>query len=247
MEDFALYVAVGFIAQLVDGALGMAFGLLGTSVMMAGGVPPAIASASVHAAEVFTTAISGYSHWRFKNVDWNIARRLALPGAIGGALGAFILSSVPADTIRPVVDLYLLSMGSWILWRALRRYVAVSSLPNWLPALGLGGGFLDAIGGGGWGPIVTSTLIGRGAQPRFVIGSVSLSEFFVTLVVSATFLTTIGLELWPIIAGLILGGALAAPIAAIVASRLRARVLMIIVGLVIIGLSGFALFSMELG
>lgn len=243
-EDFALYVAVGFIAQLVDGALGMAFGLLSTSFMMAGGVPPAIASASVHAAEVFTTALSGAAHWRFGNVRWRIVGRLALPGAVGGALGAYILTTVPVDVIKPVVNVYLVVMGLWILWKAYRRRMPVAEPPRWTPVLGLGGGFLDAIGGGGWGPLVTSTLIGQGGQPRFVIGSVSLSEFFVTLTVSATFITTIGLELWPIIAGLILGGSVAAPLAAFVAKRVPARVLMIMAGSVIVGLSAFPLFSL---
>lgn len=242
-EDFALYVAVGFLAQLVDGGIGMAFGLLGTSVMMAGGVPPALASASVHAAEVFTTALSGISHWRFGNVRWSIVGRLALPGAIGGALGAYILTTVPVDIIKPVVNVYLIVLGLWILWKAFRKRLAATEPPGWIPALGLGGGFLDAIGGGGWGSLVTSTLIGQGSQPRFVIGSVSLSEFFVTLTVSATFLTTIGLELWPIIAGLSLGGGMAAPLAAVVAKLIPSRVLMIMAGLVIVGLSGFALFS----
>ena len=242
-EDFALYVAVGFLAQLVDGAIGMGFGLLGTSFMMAGGIPPAVASASVHAAEVFTTAMSGLSHWRFGNVHWGIVGRLALPGAIGGALGAYILTTVPVDIIKPMVNIYLVLMGLWILWKVFRRRLATVDPPSWISALGFGGGFLDAIGGGGWGPLVASTLIGQGGSPRFVIGSVSLSEFFVTLTVTATFLTTIGLELWPIIAGLILGGGVAAPLAAITTKYLPSRILMIMAGGMIVGLSTFSLLS----
>jgi len=244
VEDFLLYVAVGFLAQLVDGALGMAFGLIGTSVMLAGGVPPAVASASVHAAEVFTTAISGSAHWRFGNVRWNIVARLAVPGAIGGAIGAYVLASAPAETIRPFVNAYLVGMGCWILWKAFHKRIVESALPRWTPLLGFGGGFLDATGGGGWGPLVTSTLIGQGGHPRYVIGSVSLSEFVVTLTVSATFLMTIGLELWPVIAGLILGGSIAAPLAAFAAKHVPMRGLMVLVGLIIIALSGYALLPL---
>ena len=236
-EDFALFAAVGFIAQLVDGCIGMAFGLLGTSVLLASGVTPVIASSTVHAAEVFTTGISGLSHWRFGNINWRLAFRLAVPGAVGGALGAYVLTTIPVDVIKPVINVYLLLMGLWILYKAFHKWMAPADPPAWAPALGLAGGFLDAIGGGGWGPMVTSTLIGQGTAPRFVVGSVSLSEFLVTTTVSITFLGTIGLELWPIIAGLILGGALAAPLAAFGAKKVPARGLMVLAALVILGLS----------
>jgi uncharacterized protein len=237
LGDFVLYVAVGFAAQLVDGAIGMAYGLSGTTVMLSFGIPPATASASVHAAEVFTTGISGFSHWRFGNVDWSFVRRLAVPGMAGGALGAYLLTTIPGDTIAPFVNGYLLVMGAWILWKAFRQRPAVAEPPRWLGPLGFGGGFLDAIGGGGWGPMVTSTLLGQGTTPRFTIGSVNFTEFFVTVTISVTFLGTIGLELWPIIAGLILGGALAAPVAAYAAYRIPDQPLMILVGSVIVLLS----------
>lgn len=235
--DLVLYVAVGFAAQLVDGAIGMAYGLSATSVMLSFGIPPATASASVHAAEVFTTGISGFSHWRFGNVDWAFVSRLALPGMAGGALGAYLLTTVPGDAIAPFIHAYLLSMGAWILWKALRARPTVAEPPRWIGPLGFGGGFLDAIGGGGWGPMVTSTLLGHGTTPRFTIGSVNFTEFFVTATISATFLGTIGLELWPIIAGLIVGGALAAPLAAYAAFKIPERPLMILVGSVIALLS----------
>ena len=238
-DDLILFVAVGFAAQLVDGAIGMAYGLSGTTVMLSLGFPPATASASVHAAEVFTTGISGLSHWRFGNVDWTFVRRLAIPGVVGGAVGAYVLTTLPGDTIRPFVSAYLLLMGAWILWKALRnnRASAADEPPRWIMPLGLGGGFLDAIGGGGWGAMVTSTLLGHGTRPRFTIGSVNAAEFFVTAAISVTFLGTIGLELWPIIAGLILGGALAAPLAAYAAKAIPDRPLMILVGSVIVLLS----------
>jgi uncharacterized membrane protein YfcA len=237
-DEFILFVAVGFTAQLVDGAIGMAYGLSGTTVMLSLGFPPATASASVHAAEVFTTGISGLSHWRFGNIDWSFVWYLAVPGMLGGAVGAYLLTTLPGDAIAPFVSVYLLLMGAWILWKALRsERPAGAEPPRWIAPLGLGGGFLDAIGGGGWGPMVTSTLLGHGITPRYTIGSVSFAEFFVTVTISVTFLETIGLELWPIIAGLILGGALAAPLAAYAAKAIPDRPLMILVGSVIVLLS----------
>ena len=236
-DDLVLFVAVGFAAQLVDGAIGMAYGLSATTVMLNFGIPPATASASVHAAEVFTTGISGFSHWRFGNVDWRFVRRLAVPGMLGGAAGAYVLTTLPGDAIAPYVSAYLLLMGTWILWKAFRNVRTGAEPPRWIVPLGLGGGFLDAIGGGGWGPMVTSTLLGHGTTPRFTIGSVNFAEFFVTVTISATFLGTVGLELWPIVAGLIVGGALAAPIAAYAAKAIPDRPLMILVGSVIVLLS----------
>jgi hypothetical protein len=236
-EDFILFVVVGFAAQMVDGAIGMAYGLSATSVLLGFGVPPATASASVHAAEVFTTGISGASHWRFGNVRWSMVWRLAIPGMIGGAAGAYLLTTIPGDIVRPLVNTYLLAMGGWILWRALHVRKPVDTAPRWIGPIGLGGGFIDAIGGGGWGPVVTSTLIGQGVKARYTIGSVNCAEFFVTLTISLTFLGTIGLELWPIIAGLILGGAMAAPLAAFAARKIPDRPLMILVGCVIMLLS----------
>ena len=215
----------------------MAYGVSATTVLLGLGVAPSVASASVHAAEVFTTGASGAAHWWAGNVDKRLLLRLAIPGMIGGAIGAYLLTTLPGSIIRPVVSAYLLLMGTLILWRALRPRVAESSTPRHLTALGLAGGFLDAIGGGGWGAMVTSTLIGQGAAPRLVIGSVNLAEFFVTAVVTATFVMTIGLELWPMITGLVLGGVLAAPFAALLTRHVPDRALMLAVGVVIILLS----------
>jgi hypothetical protein len=236
LEQLLLFAAIGFAAQLVDGAIGMAYGLTGTSVLLGFGVPPATASASIHAAEMFTTGASGLAHWRFGNIQFAWVARLAIPGMIGGAAGAFLLVSFPSQTVRPFVAAYLLAMGVLIIHRALRN-ATQSKEPKRIESLGLVGGFLDAVGGGGWGSIVTSTLIGRGASPRFAIGSVNMAEFFVTATISATFLATIGLELWPIIAGLIAGGIVAAPLAALATKKLPHRPLMMLVGGAIVLLS----------
>jgi uncharacterized protein len=242
-DYFLLFVAVGFIAQMVDGAIGMAYGVTSTSVLLSVGVAPATASAAVHAAEVFTTGASGLAHWRFGNIDRSLIWRLAIPGMIGGALGAYVLTSIPGEVIRPYVSGYLLLLGLFILWKAASARPAVGPPPSRVAPLGFVGGVFDAIGGGGWGPIVTSTLLGQGTTPRYAIGSVNLAEFFVTLTISATFLFTIGLTLWPIIAGLVVGGVLAAPFAAYATKRLPDKVLMVLVGCVVVLLSSRSLLK----
>ncbi|NPV07593.1 MAG: sulfite exporter TauE/SafE family protein [Anaerolineae bacterium] len=237
METVVIAAVVGFLAQMVDGALGMAYGVTCTTFLLAMGVPPAAASASVHTAEVFTTAVSGVSHWRLGNVDRALFWRLLAPGVLGGVIGAYILVSVPTDVIRPVVAVYLAAMGLLILVKALRRYQPRPNLGAGVVPLGLLGGLCDAIGGGGWGPIVTSTLVARGGSPRKTIGSVNSSEFFVTLAQSVTFLLAIGLTGWQVTLGLLLGGVVAAPLAALACSRVPARALMAAVGVVILVLS----------
>ncbi|NOT71655.1 MAG: sulfite exporter TauE/SafE family protein [Hyphomicrobium sp.] len=237
-EDILLYVAVGFAAQMVDGAIGMAYGITSSTVLLSLGIAPATASACVHAAETFTTAVSGISHWKFGNIDWRLVRRLALPGAIGGGIGAYVLANVDGNVIKPYIAGYLVLMGLFILWKAISHEPKENSEPpKHVGPLGFFGGLVDSIGGGGWGPIVTTTLIGSGTTPRYAIGSVNLTEFFVTLTISATFLFTIGLELFPIIAGLLVGGVIAAPFAAYATKHLPDKVLMIIVGSVIVLLS----------
>ncbi|MEB2287831.1 MAG: sulfite exporter TauE/SafE family protein [Anaerolineae bacterium] len=235
-EDFLLYLLVGFAAQLIDGALGMAYGVSSTTFLLSTGIGPAAASASVHMAEVFTTLASGLSHLKFGNVDRALFRRLVIPGVIGGMLGAYTLSELPGDKIKPFVSVYLMLMGLRILWKALRKPGPASPLQRVVP-LGVLGGFFDAIGGGGWGPIVTTTLVANGHNPRISIGSVNLAEFFVTFAESAIFLLTIRLTNLSIIVGLIAGGVAAAPLAAVVCRRLSPRRLMAAVGLLIIFLS----------
>jgi uncharacterized protein len=236
-EEFLIFMAVGLAAQMVDGAIGMAYGVTASSVLLSVGVPPVTASAAVHAAETVTTAASGYAHWRLGNIDRSLIWRLAVPGMVGGAIGAYVLTAIPGEAIRPYVSGYLLLLGLFILWKALRARAAAALPPSRVAPLGFVGGLLDSIGGGGWGPIVTSTLLGQGATPRYAIGSVNIAEFFVTMTISATFLITVGVTLWPIIAGLVLGGVLAAPFAALVAKHLPDKVLMIMVGSVVVILS----------
>jgi len=243
-NEFLLFVAVGFLAQMVDGAIGMAYGVTSTSVLLSVGVPPASASAAVHAAETFTTGASGLAHWRFGNIDRNLIWRLAIPGVVGGVLGAYVLTSIPGEIIRPYVSGYLLFLAVLILWRALTSRPHSSSLPpSGVAPLGFVGGFLDSIGGGGWGPLVTSSLLSQGTTPRYAIGSVNLAEFFVTAAISATFVFTIGLTLWPVIAGLVLGGVIAAPLAAYATKHLPHKMLMIMVGCVVLALSARNLFK----
>ena len=234
--NIVVFIAAGFIAQIIDGALGMAYGVSSNTFLLSLGIPPAAASASVHAAEVFTSGISGLSHLRLGNVDKELFSKLLIPGVVGGAAGAYVLTTAPTSTIKPVVSAYLLLMGLLILRRSLQQTGETPARAHTVP-LGLLGGFFDAIGGGGWGPIVTSTMVATGNHPRFVIGSVNMAEFFVTLCESITFILTIGLAHANIIVGLIIGGTLAAPLAAYVCKWLPTRALMRMVAALIIVLS----------
>jgi uncharacterized membrane protein YfcA len=244
MDDWWLFFAVGVIAQAVDGALGMAFGVTATTVMLSFGTPPAQASAMVHIAEMFTTAASGASHWWHRNIDWGIVRRIAVPGTIGGIIGATILANVDGKKIAPLVTIYLALLGLVIIAKALRQFRLFESGHRGMPAVGFGGGLLDAIGGGGWGPIVTSTLIGGGQVPRYVIGSVNLTEFFVTVATSAAFAVSLGwADLTPVIP-LVLGGLVVAPFAGYLTRVIPAKVLMVAVGLLVLMISGRSLLKL---
>jgi uncharacterized membrane protein YfcA len=230
-------VLVGFVAQLVDGALGMAYGLVSTSFLLAFGVPPAAASAAVHAAEMFTTGASGAAHiWR-RNVQWDLVWKLAPAGIIGGVVGALTLSYLPIAIMKPIVSAYLLCMGAYVLVLALRGPIAPPDQPKGVKRLGRVGGFLDAAGGGGWGPIVTTTLLGRGHAPRQAVGSVNTSEFLVTAAISASFFFALGSVRWTDIIGLLIGGVIAAPIAAFAVSVVRPRVLMATIGCFVVSLA----------
>jgi len=225
------FIAVGFAAQMIDGALGMAFGVVNSTLLVSFlGVSPALASASVHAVETFTTAASGISHVLHRNVDWRLFRRLVIPGMIGGAIGAYVLSNIDGSVAKPLVMAYLAIIGLYLLYRAWQG-IGEPRQPRIIEPLGLIGGFLDAVGGGGWGPVVTSNLLVQGANPRSTIGTVNTSEFFLTATISATFIATMGFAAFTIASlGILIGGLTAAPFGAILAKRIPARQLMALVG-----------------
>ncbi len=234
-SEILYYIAGGFIAQMIDGALGMAYGVTATTFLLSVGITPAAASASVHASEVFTSGVSGYMHLKFGNVNSKLFKTLVIPGIIGAVLGAYVLSSLEEYSayIKPIVSIYTLFLGIIIIRKALIKRMEKRQLKR-VGLLALFGGYLDSIGGGGWGPIVSSTLIASGRHPKYTIGSVNLTEFFVSLASSITFFTVIGLGYWQVIIGLILGGVVAAPIAAKLANKLPVKSMMILVGMVII-------------
>lgn len=234
--EFGLYVAAGFIAQLIDGALGMAYGVSASSLLMAFGVPPAATSATVHAAECFTTGASAISHHAFGNVDRYLFRRLLIPAVLGAIIGAYVLSAFDGDMLKPYVSGYLIIMGLVIIAKAFFR-VPPRNVTTHLTPLGFFGALVDAMGGGGWGPIVASNLIVRGNDVRITVGSVNAVEFFVTLAASLTFLLTIGLTHWSIILGLALGGVIAAPLGAWAAKRIPHKPFMILVGVLVTAVS----------
>ncbi|MEP9401827.1 sulfite exporter TauE/SafE family protein [Sphingomonas sp. VNH70] len=240
----AEFIAAGFAAQLVDGALGMAFGVISSTLLVSViGLPPATASASVHLVECFTTGVSGISHALHKNVNWKLFWRLVLPGVAGGVTGAYILSTLDASVTRPFVMTYLALIGVYLLWRGL-RHPPEPREPKVIAPLGLIGGFLDAAGGGGWGPVVTSNLLVQGSAPRTTIGTVNTVEFFLTLSVSLTFLLNLGLSAFTTaVSGLLIGGIIAAPFGAIIAKRVPARALLILVGIVLTITSAYSVYK----
>lgn len=236
VEEFALYVAIGFAAQVVDGALGMAYGVTASSLLLGAGVPPAVSSATVHAAECFTTGVSAASHRAFGNIDREQFRKLLLPAMLGAATGAYLLARLPGDALKPWIAGYLVLMGVVILSKAFRECPS-RRVTRRLAPLGFVGALVDAIGGGGWGPIVASNLLARGNGFRMTVGTVNAVEFFVTLTASVVFLVTLGLANWQVVAGLAIGGVLAAPFGGWLVSRVRPKPMLILVGLLVIGLS----------
>jgi uncharacterized membrane protein YfcA len=237
-----LFIAIGFAAQLVDGALGMAYGQISSTLLISMGVPPAAASAGVHTAETFTTAVSGISHVAHRNVDWKLFFRLAIPGVVGGVLGAYVLTQIDATTAKPVVLTYLTALGLYLFYRGV-MHRHTERRPKVVSPLGLLGGFLDAAGGGGWGGIVTSNLLVQGSNPRKTIGTVNTAEFFLTVTISATFLATLGWEAFTTAtAGLLMGGVVAAPFGAFIAKRVNPDTLLTFVGALLTATSLYGLY-----
>lgn len=233
---FLFMLAVGFFAQMVDGALGMGYGVISTTLLLSGGLNPAVISGSIHTAEMFSSGASGFSHYKFGNVNMKLFKTLLIPGVLGAILGAVLLGYAGdsyAGYIKPVISVYTFILGVRILSHAFKKEVKPKKIKRagWLAGFG---GFLDSFGGGGWGPIVTSTLIAKGKTPKYVIGSVSLTEFFVTLASALTFFVILGVSHLGAIFGLIGGGLLAAPIAAKLAGKLPVKKMFIGVGIVVL-------------
>ena len=236
-SDFALYLLVGLAAQLVDGALGMAYGVTSTSFLLSLGVPPAISSTSVHVAEMFTTGASAISHFRYKNINKKLFKSLLIPGVLGAITGAYLLSDViDGDFVKPYIAAYMLVLGLIIIRKALQKNL-VKNKTKKIGILAAAGGFLDSIGGGGWGPIVTSTLLGQGRDPRYTIGSVNAAEFVIAFASGVTFLLFTGVSSWQVVSGLIIGGVIAAPFGAMLVGKIKRKPLMLIIGVLVIGLS----------
>lgn len=238
------FILIGFAAQLVDGAVGMAFGVIMNTLLVGVlGVPPALASQRVHVVECFTTATSAISHLLHRNIDGRLFARLLIPGLIGGVTGAYLLSNIHADFVKPFVLGYLSLIGLYLLWRGL-SYEHKHREAKIIEPLGLVGGFLDAAGGGGWGPVVTSNLLVQGAEPRKVVGTVNSVEFFLTVAVSATFISQLGIaDLAGATLGLLIGGVMGAPLGAFAARHFPAKWMLTLVGIVLTLTSGYGVYK----
>ena len=237
---FLLFVAVGFVAQLIDGSLGGGFGVISSSVLIATGVPPAAASAGIHAVKVVTAPISGFSHAMAGNVDWRLFWRLAIPGVLGAIAGAWLLTGLPVQTARLLIHVYLGVLGAMLLLRKPMRHGPHGD-PKRVGPLGLAAGVLDSAGGGGWGPIVTPNLILKGVWPRKAVGTTNMAEFLVAIASSVTFILALGWDaLGDAVLGLLIGAVVAAPLGALLARRLPAAILVRLVGalLVVASLAG---------
>jgi uncharacterized membrane protein YfcA len=230
LVDLLPFIAAGFAAQLVDGALGMAFGVISNTLLISLGVAPAAASAGVHTVETFTTCASGLSHIAHRNVDWWLLARLTIPGVVGAVIGAYVLTHIDGSTAKPFVLGYLTLIGLFLFWRGL-RFPPQHRPAKIIEPLALAGGFLDAAGGGGWGPVVTGNLLVQGADPRRTIGTVNTSEFLVTVTSAATFIAALGWATFTVATlGLLIGGIVAAPLGAWLVKRIAPKPLLVLVG-----------------
>jgi uncharacterized protein len=238
------FIAVGFFAQLIDGSIGMAFGVITNTMLVTMlGMPPAQASARVHLVEMFTTAASGLSHIYHRNVDWKLFSRLAIPGVIGAVTGAYLLTQIDGAVAKPFVMAYLSCIGVYLLYRAW-GYSHTPREPKVIAPLAMVGGFLDAAGGGGWGPVVTSNLLIQGSSPRMTVGTVNTAEFFLTTAASITFISQLGLEAFTASTlGLLIGGLAAAPLGALLTKRIPPQRLLLLVGIVLTATSLFSLYK----
>lgn len=234
-----VFILIGFFAQLVAGSLGMGYGTISSTILLTSGIPPVVISASVHTARLFTTLVSAISHHYLRNINTKILKKLILPGMIGGVIGVLVLTSFPGEYIKPFMSIYLLVMGIRILLKAFNKKLFQKSKQGMekISFLALIGGFLDAVCGGGWGPIVTSTLLSSDDQPRYIIGTVITAEFFVTAIEVAVFFAFITLMDWQVIIGLTFGGIISAPIGALICKYVPAKKLMFLVGILICVLS----------
>lgn len=247
MQTLIFIALAGVAAQLVDGGLGMGFGVTSTTILiLLAGLGPAQASAVVHTAEVGTTLVSGISHWKFGNVDWKVVFRLGVPGAVGAFAGATFLSNLSMEAAAPVTATILALIGMNLVWRFSKGKVrrTFSNRPHsrgFLGGLGIVGGFIDASGGGGWGPVTTSTLLSVGrTEPRKIVGTVNTAEFLVSLAATLGFIIGLWSDLvdnLAAVAALLIGGSIAAPIAAWLISRVNATVLGGVVGTAIVALN----------
>ena len=240
--DLLPFAAAGFAAQLVDGSLGMAFGVISNTLLISLGVAPAAASAGVHTVESFTTCVSGISHIAHRNVDWKLLARLTLPGMIGAAVGAYVLTRIDGATAKPFVLGYLSLIGLFLIWRGV-RYPPEHRPAKVVEPLALAGGFLDAAGGGGWGPVVTGNLLVQGADPRRTIGTVNTSEFLVTVTSALTFIAALGLAAFTVATlGLLIGGIVAAPIGAWLVKKIPPKPLLVLVGVLLTLTSAYGIY-----
>lgn len=243
-ETFFWFMLAGFLAQIIDGSIGMAYGVSSNSLLLSFGLSPKLASASVHTAEIFTTGVSGLSHIKFGNFDKKLFFQLAIPGILSASIGAYLLGDVlDGNIIKPYINVYLFILGGVILYKALIKKIKPRENTKNAGILALFGGFLDSIGGGGWGPIVTSNLINKGNTPAIVIGTVNTAEFFVTFFSAGILIYFTGIQSWQIILGLIAGGVLAAPFGAYITKKIKPKTMMILVGLLIILTSTYSLIT----
>ncbi|RFZ94513.1 siroheme synthase [Mucilaginibacter conchicola] len=237
---FYYFLGAGFVFALIDGAIGMSYGVTSTTFSLSMGIPPASASMGVHLSEIMSNGIAGWMHYRMGNVNWKLFKLLLLPGIIGAVTGAYILSSLEhyAMYTKPVVSVYTLILGIVIFKKALSlKKKRTTAKIKRISLLGLGGGFIDAVGGGGWGSIVLSTLIAGGRHPRFSLGTVKLSRFFIALMGSLTFITMLKSAHWDAVAGLVIGSALASPVAAKISNKISAKAIMMAVSIIVVAIS----------